>query len=129
MWIFLNRKREVSNWADSLCFAIIKTPDVSLSNLWTEKGFVFSKISLFANISSKFFLDLVPPWTEIPELLFKTIKSSLLSIIKLSFSLTISWEGWNLIEFVDRDIEAKRVDKKKKDITKVQNKEKKLETA
>mgnify|MGYP006176824883 CR=1 FL=1 len=34
-----------------------------------------------------------------------------------------------VIEFVDRDIEAKRVDKKKKDITKVQNKEKKLETA
>ena len=34
-----------------------------------------------------------------------------------------------VIEFVDRDVEAKRVDKKKKDITKDQNKEKKLATA
>ena len=31
-----------------------------------------------------------------------------------------------IIEFVDRDVEAKRVDKKKKDITKDQKKEKKL---
>ena len=34
-----------------------------------------------------------------------------------------------VIEFVDRDVEAKRVDKKKKDITKDQKKEKKLATA
>ena len=34
-----------------------------------------------------------------------------------------------LIEFVDRDVEAKRVDRKKKDITKDQKKEKKLATA
>ena len=34
-----------------------------------------------------------------------------------------------VIEFVDRDVEAKRVDKKKKDITKNKNKEKKLATA
>ena len=34
-----------------------------------------------------------------------------------------------VIEFVDRDVEAKRVDRKKKDITKDINKEKKLATA
>ena len=34
-----------------------------------------------------------------------------------------------IIEFVDRDIEAKRVDRKKKDITKVQKEEKKLAKA
>tara|TARA_Y100000590_G_scaffold151335_1_gene173852 strand:+ start:240 stop:677 length:438 start_codon:yes stop_codon:yes gene_type:complete len=34
-----------------------------------------------------------------------------------------------VIEFVDRDVEAKRVDKKKKEITKDQKKEKKLATA
>ena len=34
-----------------------------------------------------------------------------------------------VIEFVDRDVEAKRVDRKKKDITKNNNKEKKLATA
>ena len=34
-----------------------------------------------------------------------------------------------LIEFVDRDVEAKRVDRKKKDITKDQKEEKKLATA
>jgi len=34
-----------------------------------------------------------------------------------------------IIEFVDRDIEAKRVDRKKKDITKDQKEEKKLATA
>ena len=34
-----------------------------------------------------------------------------------------------VIEFVDRDVEAKRVDKKKKDITKDPKKEKKLATA
>ena len=33
-----------------------------------------------------------------------------------------------VIEFVDRDVEAKRVDRKKKDITKDQKKEKKLAT-
>jgi len=34
-----------------------------------------------------------------------------------------------VIEFVDRDVEAKRVDRKKKDITKDKKKEKKLATA
>jgi large subunit ribosomal protein L17 len=34
-----------------------------------------------------------------------------------------------VIEFVDRDIEAKRVDKKKKDLSKDKNEEKKLATA
>ena len=34
-----------------------------------------------------------------------------------------------IIEFVDRDVEAKRVDRKKKDITKDQKEEKKLATA
>ena len=34
-----------------------------------------------------------------------------------------------VIEFVDRDVEAKRVDRKKKDSTKEQNEEKKLATA
>jgi len=34
-----------------------------------------------------------------------------------------------IIEFVDRDVEAKRVDKKKKDISKDQKEEKKLATA
>ena len=34
-----------------------------------------------------------------------------------------------VIEFVDRDVEAKRVDIKKKDITKDQNEEKKLAKA
>ena len=34
-----------------------------------------------------------------------------------------------IIEFVDRDIEAKRVDRKKKDITKDQKEEKKLAKA
>ena len=34
-----------------------------------------------------------------------------------------------VIEFVDRDVEAKRVDRKKKDTTKDQKEEKKLATA
>ena len=34
-----------------------------------------------------------------------------------------------IIEFVDRDVEAKRVDRKKKEPTKEQNEEKKLATA
>ena len=34
-----------------------------------------------------------------------------------------------VIEFVDRDLEAKRVDKKKKDLSKDKNEEKKLATA
>ena len=34
-----------------------------------------------------------------------------------------------IIEFVDRDVEAKRVDKKKKDLSKDKNEEKKLATA
>jgi large subunit ribosomal protein L17 len=34
-----------------------------------------------------------------------------------------------VIEFVDRDLEAKRVDRKKKDPAKEQNEEKKLATA
>ena len=34
-----------------------------------------------------------------------------------------------VIEFVDRDVEAKRVDRKKKDLTKDKNEEKKLATA
>jgi len=34
-----------------------------------------------------------------------------------------------IIEFVDRDVEAKRVDRKKKDPTKDKNEEKKLATA
>ena len=34
-----------------------------------------------------------------------------------------------VIEFVDRDVEAKRVDRKKKETTKVPNEEKKLATA
>jgi large subunit ribosomal protein L17 len=34
-----------------------------------------------------------------------------------------------VIEFVDRDVEAKRVDKKKKETSKVKNEEKKLATA
>ena len=79
--------------------AIIKTPEVSLSNLWTEYGFVPSKISLLAKISTRFFFDLVPPWTDIPEALFKTTKLSLLSIIWSSFDLIISFEGENLIFF------------------------------
>jgi len=54
---------------------------VSLSNLWTEKGFVPSKILLLAKISTRFFFDLVPPCTDMPEALFKTTKLSLLSII------------------------------------------------
>ena len=79
--------------------AIIKTPDVSLSSLCTENGLVSWKISLRANISTRFFLDFVPPWTEIPELLLRTMKSSLLSIINSSFSLITSSEGTNLIVF------------------------------
>ena len=61
--------------------AIIKTPEVSLSNLCTEYGFVPSKISLLAKISTRFFFDLVPPCTDMPDALFKTTKLSLLSII------------------------------------------------
>ena len=89
----------MSSWAVSLFFAIIKTPEVSLSNLWTEYGFVPSKISLLAKISIRFFFDLVPPCTDMPEALFITTKLSLLSIIWSSFDFTISFEGKNLIFF------------------------------
>ena len=81
------------SWAVLRFFAIKKTPDVSLSSLCTEKGFEVSKILLLANMSIKFFFDLVPPCTDIPELLFNTTKSSLLSIIKSSFSLITIFVG------------------------------------
>ena len=95
MCTFLNLNREVKSWAVCLFFAIIKTPEVSLSNLWTENGFVPWNISLFANISTKFFFDFVPPWTDIPALLFKTIKSSLLSMIRSSLDFITSMDGLN----------------------------------
>ena len=57
------------------------------------------KISLLANISTKFFFDLVPPCTEMPELLFNTIKFSLLSIIWSSLDFIISFDGSNFIFF------------------------------
>ena len=66
LWTFLSLNNDVSNCAVSLFFAMIKTPDVSLSSLCTEKGFESLKILLFANISIKFFCDLVPPCTEMP---------------------------------------------------------------
>ena len=56
-------------------------PEVSLSNLWTEYGFVFLKISLLEKISTRFFFDFVPPCTDIPDALFNTTKLSLSSII------------------------------------------------
>ena len=99
MWTFLSLNNEVNNCALSLFFAIINTPDVSLSKRWTENGFVSWKISLLEKISTRFFFDLVPPWTDMPELLFKTIKFSLLSIIRFSFDFIISFVGWNLIFF------------------------------
>ena len=77
----------------------MKTPDVSLSNLWTEYGFVPWKISLLAKISTKFFFDLVPPWTEIPELLFNTTNLSLLSMIRSSLNLITSLDGSNFVFF------------------------------
>ena len=77
--------------------ASMKIPEVSLSNLCTENGFVFWKISLLEKISTKFFLDLVPPCTAKPDFLLITIKSSLLSIIRFSFSFMILVDGVNLI--------------------------------
>ena len=65
-------------------------PDVSLSKRCTEKGLLSLKNLLFENISIRFFFDLVPPWTGMPEFLLTTIKLSLLSIINFSFFLTIS---------------------------------------
>ena len=97
MWIFLNLNKDVKSCAVSLFFAIIKTPDVSLSNLWTEYGFVPSNILLFLKISIKFFFDLVPPCTEIPESLLITIKSSLFSIIDFSLDLIIVLENLKFI--------------------------------
>ena len=99
MWTLRNLNNEVNNWALSLFFAIIKTPDVSLSNLWTENGLLPSKILLFVKISTKFFFDLVPPCTDIPALLFKTIKLSLSSMIKSSFDFIISFDGLNIFFF------------------------------
>ena len=46
-------------------------------------------------MSIKFFLDFVPPWTEIPACLLTTTKSLLLSIINPSFSLSIFIDGKN----------------------------------
>ena len=43
----------MSSCAVGLFFAIKKTPDVSLSNLWTEYGLSSLKISLFAKISMR----------------------------------------------------------------------------
>ena len=77
----------------------MKTPDVSLSNLCTEYGLLSLNILLLENISIKFFFDFVPPWTAIPDSLFTTIKFSLSSIIKSSFSLMISFVGLNFIFF------------------------------
>ena len=99
MWIFLNLNKDVKSCAVSLFFAIIKTPDVSLSNLWTEYGFVPSNILLFLKISIKFFFDLVPPCTDIPDSLLTTMKSSLLSIMEFSFALIITLEGLKFIFF------------------------------
>ena len=82
--------------AVSLFLAIINIPDVSLSKRWTEYGFESLKIGLLEKISIRFFLDLVPPWTDMPAFLLTTIKFSLLSIIKLSFSFITSLVGINL---------------------------------
>ena len=65
--------------ANFLFFAIIKTPDVSLSSLCTIKGFEFLKYIVFLSISIIFLNDLVPDWTGIPIGLLITIKFSLSS--------------------------------------------------
>ena len=44
-------------------------------------------------MSIKFFFDLVPPCTDIPALLFKTIKSLSSSMIRSSLDLITSLDG------------------------------------
>ena len=75
------RNNVVNNCANFRFLAIIKIPDVSLSKRCTVKGLFSLKNLLFEKISIRFFFDLVPPCTGIPDFLLTTIKSSLLSII------------------------------------------------
>ena len=66
LWIFLILNNDVKSCANFLFFAIIRTPEVSLSSLWTIKGLEFSKYFVFLRISIIFFSDLVPDWTGSP---------------------------------------------------------------
>ena len=90
----------MSSCAVGLFFAIKNIPDVSLSNLCTGYGLSSLKILLFEKISIRFFFDFVPPWTDMPACLLRTIKSSLFSIIKFSFSWIIVSDGSNF-DFLD----------------------------
>mgnify|MGYP006167673457 CR=1 FL=1 len=93
------RNKDVNNCAYFLFFAIIKTPEVSLSNLWTIKGFVFKKYLESFKTSITFLKDLVPAWTAIPNGLFITIKLLLSSKTKSSYWPTSLVEGLYLIFF------------------------------
>ena len=81
MCIFLILNNDVNNCAYFLFFAIINIPDVSLSILWTIKGFDPSKYLEFFKRSVIFLKDLVPDWTGIPAGLLIIIKLLLFSII------------------------------------------------
>ena len=71
----------MNNCAYSLFLAIIKTPEVSLSNRWTIKGFLSKKYFVSFKTSIIFLNDFVPDWTAIPAGLFITMKFSLFSRI------------------------------------------------
>ena len=81
MCIFLILNKEVKSCAYSLFLATIRTPEVSLSNLWTINGLVFSKYFESFKTSIIFLNDLVPAWTAMPRGLFITIKFLLFSKI------------------------------------------------
>ena len=100
MCIFLILKSEVNSWAYSLFLATIITPEVSLSSLWTTKGFVCSKYFVFFNISMMFLKDFVPAWTGIPLGLLITIKLSLFSMINLPYS-SFSFSDGLYFSFLD----------------------------
>ena len=83
LWIFLSLNNDVNSWAYFLFFATIKTPVVSLSILWTEKGIQLSNSFVALMISIIFLFALVPDWTGIPAGLLITAKFSLFSTNRL----------------------------------------------
>ena len=73
----------MNNCANFLFFATIKSPVVSLSNLWTGKGLELLNSFVDFNISKIFLKDFVPDCTEIPGGLLIITKLSLFSINNL----------------------------------------------
>ena len=90
-----------------------------------KKNNLVSKKNLFAELQSKFS---VTKLSKVLSQRYEKRKGGYSRVIKAGFRYGDN-APMAVIEFVDRDVKAKRVDRKKKDIAKDQKEEKKLATA